>query len=55
MGQKLNFVENWYFFDVANKQKVIFLPKKITFGFLATSKKGHWTKLAKMGQILAKN
>ena len=27
MGQKLNFVEKGHFFDVANKQKVIFCEK----------------------------
>ena len=34
----------------AHKIKSDFLARKITFGLLATSKKGHWTKVAKMGQ-----
>ena len=38
----------------AQKIKSDFLAKKITFGFLTKSNKGHWTKVAKMGQKITK-
>ena len=44
----------WWSKMPAHKIKSDFLAKKITFGFLAKSKKGHWTKIAKMGQKMVK-